>query len=61
MRQLREVEDFSLVKYTNSNATFEVQANIKTSEEFSAKILRRYYSNFSIDRITPEIVEMTFL
>lgn len=61
MRQLREVEDFSLAKYTNSNATFEVQANIRTSEEFSAKILRKYYSNFSIDRITPEIVEMTFL
>ncbi len=61
MRQLREVEDFTLVKYTNSNATFEVQANIRNSEEFSAKILRKYYSNFSVDKTTPDIVVMTFL
>lgn len=61
MRQLSEVEDFNLIKYTNSNATFEVQANINNAEEFSAKILRKYYSNFSIDRITPDVVEMSFL
>ncbi len=60
MRQLREVEDFALVKYTNSNATFEVQANIRNSEEFAAQILRKYYANFTVERTTPDLVEMTF-
>lgn len=61
LRQLREVEDFNLVKYTNSNATFDVQANVATSEEFSAKIIRKYYDSFSIMRTGPDLVEMQFL
>jgi hypothetical protein len=61
LKELREVEDFSLVKYINSNATFEVQANITTSEEFSAKIIRRHYSNFTISRTAPDFVEMIFV
>ena len=60
MRQLREVEEFTLVKYTNSNATFEIQANIRNSEEFTAQILRKYYSNFMVERTTPDTVEMSF-
>jgi hypothetical protein len=61
LRELREVEDFTLVRYVNSNATFEVQANVATSEEFTAKIIRRYYANFTINRTEPDIVEMTFI
>ncbi len=61
LRELREVEDFSLVKYSNSAATFEVQANISTSEEFSAKILRKYYANFTIVATGPDSVELLFI
>lgn len=61
LKELKEVEDFVLIKYVNSNATFEVQANVSTSEEFSAKIIRKYYNNFTILNTTPETVEMIFI
>ena len=61
LKELKEVEDFVLVKYVNSNATFEVQANVATSEEFSAKIIRKYYNNFTILNTTPDVVEMVFI
>ena len=61
LRELKEVEDFVLVKYVNSNATFDVQANVSTSEEFSAKIIRKYYNNFTILNTTPDAVEMVFI
>lgn len=61
LREFKEVEDFVLIKYINSTATFEVQANVNTSEEFSAKIIRKYYNNFTILNTTPEVVEMTFI
>ncbi len=61
LRELKEVEDFVLVKYVNSNATFDVQANVATSEEFSAKIIRKYYNNFTILNTTPDVVEMVFI
>ena len=61
LRELKEVEDFVLIKYVNSNATFEVQANVSTSEEFSAKIIRKYYNNFTILNTTPDLVEMNFI
>jgi hypothetical protein len=61
LRELKEVEDFVLTKYVNSNATFDVQANVGTSEEFSAKIIRKYYNNFTILNTTPEVVEMAFI
>ena len=61
LRELNEVEDFVLVKYVNSSATFEVQANVATSEEFSAKIIRKYYNNFTILSTAPDAVEMTFI
>jgi hypothetical protein len=61
LKELREVEDFSLIKYNNSNATFEVQANINSSEEFSAKIIRKYYPNFTISHTGPDFVEMVFI
>jgi hypothetical protein len=61
LREIREVEDFNLVRYVNSNATFEVSANVSTSEEFSAKIIRKYYDNFTINRTGPDVVEMQFI
>ncbi len=61
LRTLPEVEEFSLTKYNNSNATFDVQANVKSSEEFSAKIIRKYYANFGIQAVGPDYVEMQFL
>jgi hypothetical protein len=61
LRELREVEDFNLARYTNSNATFEVQANINNSEEFGAKIIRKYHANFTINRTGPDVVEMIFI
>ena len=61
LRQLSEVEEFSLVKYTNSNATFDVQANVSSSEEFSAKIIRKYYESFAIQVTGPDYVEMQFI
>ncbi|MDR0953469.1 MAG: hypothetical protein LBM71_04730 [Elusimicrobiota bacterium] len=61
LRELREVEDFTLKKYTNSNATFEVQASVSTSEEFAAKILRKYYANFSISKTGPDLIELQFI
>ena len=61
LRQLKEVEDFVLVRYVNSNATFEVQANVETSEEFSANVIRKYYNNFTILNTTPDTVEMSFI
>lgn len=61
LRELPEVEDFVLVKYVNSNATFDVQAKVSNSEEFSAQIIRKYYNNFTILNTTPDIVEMVFI
>ena len=61
LRELKEVEDFVLVRYVNSDATFDVQANVSSSEEFSAKIIRKYYNNFTILHTTPDAVEMTFI
>ena len=61
LKELREVEDFALVRYTNSNATFDVQANIKTSEELAAKIIRRYHANFTIMHTGPDVLEMNFI
>ncbi len=61
LRTLPEVEEFSLTKYNNSNATFDVQANVKSSEEFSAKIIRKYYANFGIQAVGADYVEMQFL
>ncbi len=61
LRGLPAIEEFTLTKYTNSNATFDVQANVSSSEEFSAKIIRKYYESFAISATGPDYVEMQFL
>ncbi|WP_428898520.1 hypothetical protein Dip518_000719 [Parelusimicrobium proximum] len=60
IREMREVEDYNLIRYKNSAAVFEVQANIKTSEELAAKIIRQHSSNFTIMSTTPQSITLTF-
>ena len=40
LKDLREIEDFNLVRYANSAAQFEIWANISTPEELAAKVIR---------------------
>lgn len=61
LKSLREIEDYNLVKYANSNALFEVSANISTPEELAAKILRKYSVNFTVQTITPQIIVLKFI
>ncbi len=60
LRDLREIEDFNLVRYANSAAQFEVSANISTPEELAAKIIRRYNVNFTVVGITPGNIVLSF-
>jgi len=61
LRNLREIEDFNLVKYNNSAADFEVQANIKTSDELAAKIIRQYNANFDVQNIATKDIVLKLL
>ncbi len=61
MRSQRDVEDFALVKYRNSTATFTVQAKVSTAEEFSAKILRQNIANFTVLNTSADIITMVFI
>ena len=61
MRSQRDVEDFALVKYRNSTATFTVQAKVSNAEEFSAKILRKNGANFTIINTSADSIEMVFI
>lgn len=60
LRNLREIEDFNLVRYANSAAQFEVSANIATPEELAAKIIRKYNVNFTVGAITPGNIVLSF-
>ena len=59
-KNLREIEDFNLIKYANSSAQFEVSANIATPEELAAKIIRKYSVNFTVVSIAPSLVVLSF-
>lgn len=61
MRSQRDVEDFALVKYRNSTATFTVQAKVSTAEEFSAKILRKNVANFTVISTSADSITMEFI
>ena len=61
MRSQRDVEDFALVKYRNSTATFSVQAKVSTAEEFSAKILRKNVANFTVVNTSADSITMEFI
>lgn len=59
-KDLREIEDFNLVRYANSSAQFEISANIATSEELTAKIIRKYNVNFTVISTTPSAIVLSF-
>ncbi|MGN1058700.1 MAG: hypothetical protein ACI4Q7_05050, partial [Candidatus Avelusimicrobium sp.] len=59
-KDLREIEDFNLVRYANSSAQFEISANIATPEELAAKIIRKYNVNFTVVTITPSAIVLSF-
>ena len=59
-KDLREIEDFNLVRYANSGAQFEISANINTSEELTAKIIRKYNVNFTVISTTPSAIVLSF-
>lgn len=61
LKDLREVEDFNLVKYNNSAAVFEIMANIKNPEELTAKILRHHSGQFTVMNTSPGVVVLQFL
>lgn len=60
MRNLREIEDFNLVRYANSAAQFEISANIATPEELAAQIIRKHYTYFTVMMITPNALVLNF-
>ncbi len=59
-KDLREIEEFNLVRYANSGAQFDVSANIATAEELTAKIIRRYNVNFTVVSTTPSTIVLSF-
>ena len=59
-KDLREIEDFNLVRYANSSAQFEVSANTSSSDELAAKIIRKYDVNFTVVDTTPATVVLNF-
>lgn len=59
-KDLREIEDFNLVRYANSSAQFEISANISTPDELAAKIIRKYDVNFTVIAITPSSIVLSF-
>ena len=60
LKDLREIEDYNLIRYANSAAQFEVSANIGTPEELTAKIIRKYNINFTVVTITPNAIVLSF-
>ena len=60
LKELREIEDFNLVRYANSSAQFEISANTSTSEELTAKIIRKYNVNFTVVMTTPSTIVLSF-
>ena len=60
LRNLREIEEFNLVRYANSAAQFEISANISTPEELTAEIIRKYNIYFTVVSITPKAVVLSF-
>lgn len=59
-KDLREIEEFDLVRYANSSAQFDISANISTSEELAAKIIRKYNVNFTVVSTTPAAIVLSF-
>lgn len=60
-KDMREIEDYTLTKYSNSGAHFEISANISSAEELAAKMIRRYNVNFTVMDITPQKITLNFI
>ena len=60
-KEMREIEDYNLTKYTNSDAHFEISAKISSGEELTAKIIRSYNVNFTVMAITPQKIILNFI
>lgn len=60
-KTMREIEDYNLTKYTNSDAYFEISANIASAEELASQIIRRYDVNFTVMDITPQKIVLNFI
>lgn len=60
-KDMREMEDYNLTKYTNSAAYFEISANIASAEELTSQIIRRYNVNFTVMDITPQKIVLNFI
>ena len=61
LKEVREIEDFNLIKYTNSTATFEVQTNIKSVDELAAKIIRQYRGSFDVPQIGTKEIKLKMI
>ena len=61
LKEMRDIEDYNLTKYTNSAAYFEISANIPSAEELTAKIIRTYNVNFSVMDISPQQIILNFI
>jgi len=59
-KEMREIEDYNLTKYTNSDAHFEIAANVSSGEELTAKIIRNYHVNFTVMSTSPQKVVLNF-
>lgn len=60
-KDMREIEDYNLTKYTNSDAYFEISAHISSAEELTAKIIRRYNVNFTVMAVSPRQIVLNFI
>ena len=60
-KEMREIEEYNLTKYTNSAAYFEIEAHISSPEELTAKIIRSYNVNFAVVNITPQKIVLNFI
>ena len=60
-KDMHEIEDYNLTKYTNSAAYFEISANIDSAEELTAQIIRRYNVNFTVMDITAQNITLNFI
>ncbi len=61
LKEMRDIEEYNLTKYTNSAAYFEISANISSAEELTAKIIRSYNVNFSVVDISPQQIILNFI
>ncbi|WP_424245150.1 hypothetical protein Dip510_000231 [Elusimicrobium posterum] len=61
LKDLRELEDFNLTRYSNSAAYFEIQANIKSADELAAKIIRQYNARFTVEAVDTQNIVLKLM